>query len=247
MTVLFTVMLDPARDHSDRAAIGRVLAVKGDNPAVQALLKLFFEQTEEDDLYATALTIESLNDRRAVSPLIRALLEDENPHRRRAAARALGWIRWPGRTAALALARCLVDTTQPQPAREEAAESLAYVGNRETIGALISVLHDPDVRVRFWAVFGLGSSCRGDARAVQALESVLNDDEVPPGNWWSVGKEALAMLGTMRPPVADYKAMLAAETQLVFSNGNATAEDRRWAEGYGDIPDAGLSACDEQL
>ena len=59
----------------------------------QPLLALFFEQTEKDDLYATALTLESLNDRRAVPPLIHALLEDGNPHRRHAAARALGWIR----------------------------------------------------------------------------------------------------------------------------------------------------------
>jgi len=43
---LSTVMLDPARAHSDRAAIGRLLSVAGDSQAVHALLKLFFEQTE---------------------------------------------------------------------------------------------------------------------------------------------------------------------------------------------------------
>jgi HEAT repeat protein len=225
-------MLDPAQSHFHRAAIGKLLSVAEDRRPVQALLKLFFEQTEKDDLYATALTLEELNDRRAFPPLIRALLEDANPHRRHAAARALGWIHRPGRAAALALARCLADDKQPQPAREEAAESLASVGRRETIGPLISVLHDPDVRIRFWAVFGLGSSCRADARAVQALESVLDDDEVPPGNWWSVGKEALAMLGSMHPPLEKYKTRLEAETQRVFSNPDAFVEDRRWAEGY---------------
>jgi HEAT repeat protein len=165
-------MLDPSRGHYDRAEIGRLLSVTGDSQAVDALLRLFFEQTEKDDLYVTALTLEGLDDRRAVQPLIQALLEDYNPHRRHAAARALGWIHRPGRTAALALARCLADPLQPQAAREEAAESLAYVGGRDTIEPLISVLHDSDVRIRFWAVFGLGSSCRGDARAVQALESI---------------------------------------------------------------------------
>jgi HEAT repeat protein len=229
---LLTIMLDPTQSHFHRAAIGKLLSVGEDGQAVKALLKLFFEQTGKNDLYTTALTLEELDDRRAVPPLIRALLEDNNPHRRHAAARALGWIRHPGRAAALALARCLEDDTQPQPAREEAAESLAYVGRRETIGPLISVLHDPDVRIRFWAAFGLGKSCRGDARAVKALESILDDDEVPPGNWWSVGKEALAMLGSMDPPVADYRARLERETQHVFSNVDATVEDRRWAEGY---------------
>lgn len=103
---LRAILLDPARFHQDRAASGKLLAIAGDDEAVQALLGLFFEQTAKDHLYATALTIECLNDRRAVPPLIRALLQDDNPHRRHAAA------------------------------REEAAESLAYVGTRQTIAPL---------------------------------------------------------------------------------------------------------------
>lgn len=66
-----------------------------DSPELKALLAAFFSLTGKDDLYATALQIEGLNDKRAVRPLIRALLEDENPHRRHAAARALGWIGEP--------------------------------------------------------------------------------------------------------------------------------------------------------
>src|SRR5215216_3109688 len=69
---LWTVMLDPARYHSDRGAIGRLLLVAGDDRAVQALLKLFFEQTGKAELFAPALTLEYLNDRRAVPALIRA-------------------------------------------------------------------------------------------------------------------------------------------------------------------------------
>lgn len=228
-------MLDAARCHQDRAAGGRLLANTGTAEAVQALLGLFFEQTGKDDLFETALTLESLNDRRAVPPLIRALLQDDNPHRRQAAARALGWISNPGKAAAIALANCLVDPAQPQPAREQAAESLAYVGTRETIEPLISVLSDADVRIRFWAVFGLGGSCRGDARAIRALESVLEDSEAPPGNWWSVGKEALAMLASMPPSAAEYEVKLAAEIQRILATPNPTTEDRRWAASYRDI------------
>jgi len=230
---LRAIMLDPSRFHLHRAASGKLLAIARDDEAVQALLGLFFQQTGKHDLYATALTLESLDDRRAVPPLIRALLHDDNPHRRHAAARALGWIRQPGRAAALALARCLVDPAQPQPAREEAAESLAYVGTRETIMPLISVLRDPDVRIRFWAVFGLGGSCHGDVRAIRALESVLDDDETPPGNWWPVGKEALAMLASEQRSAGDYKTKLSAERQRILANPNATAEDLRWAASYG--------------
>ena len=227
---LQSLMVDATRFYSERASAGKLLAVAGGKEAVQILLDLFFEQTAKDDLYRTALTLESLDDRRAVPSLVRALLEDANPHRRHAAARALGWIRRPGRTAALALAQCLVDTTQPQPAREEAAESLAYVGTPETIAPLISMLRDPDVRIRFWAVFGLGASCQGDVRAVRALESVLEDGETPPGNWWPVGKEALAMLGYKQWSTDEYRMKLAAETQRVLSDPNATAEDRWWQE-----------------
>jgi HEAT repeat protein len=169
--------------------------------------------------------------------LIHALLEDGNQHRRHAAARALGWIRCPGRAAAVALSQCVVDPAQPQAAREEAAESLAYVGTRETIDPLIAVLRDPDVRIRFWAVFGLGGRGHWSARTVQALESMLGDHEVPPGNWWSVGKEALAMLANIQPPVSDYEARLKAETQRVFSDPDASAEDRRWAEAYDRDPE----------
>ena len=143
-----------------------------------------------------------------------------------------GWIRRPGRAAALALARCLVDSKQPQPAREEAAESLAYVDTRETIEPVIAVLRDPDVRIRFWAVFALGGRGHQAARTVQALDAMLEDHEVPPGNWWSVGKEALAMLAGMQPSVADYGNRLAAERERILSNPNATAEDRRWAYSY---------------
>jgi hypothetical protein len=193
-------------------------------------LNLFFQQTEKDALYATALTIEELHDRRAVPPLIHALLEDSNPHRRHAAARALGWI-CQSRAAAIALGRCLADPTQPQAAREEAAESLAYVGTRETIGPLISALRDPDCRIRFWAVFGLGGSCLGEVRGLQALESVLDDGETPPGNWWPVGKEALAMLAKY-PSAGDYRMRLAVERQRIGSDPTATPEDRRWAECY---------------
>lgn len=143
-----------------------------------------------------------LNDRRAVPPLIRALLQDDNPHRRHAAA------------------------------REEAAESLAYVGTRQTIAPLVSVLRDPDVRIRFWAVFGLGGSSHGDVRAIRALESVLDDNGTPPGNWWPVGKEALAMLASEPRSAADYKPKLSDERQRILADANATAEDLRWAAWY---------------
>ena len=127
--------------------------------------------------------------------------------------------------------RALADQSQPQPVREEAAESLAYSHYAPAISVLIPVLDDPDVRIRFWAVFALGGICRfrADPRAVAALERMLGDQEVPPGNWWSVGREALAMLAPMLP---EYRVKLQVETERVRSDPDSSPDDRRWAEGY---------------
>lgn len=194
-------------------------------------LQHFFTQVDAQELYETALVLETLDDLRLVQPLIAALNGDPSPHRRKAAARALGWMRTPRRRmAARALARCLGDPAQPQPAREEAAESLAYVGTGETIPVLIDALRDPDVRIRFWSVFGLGGSRDEDPRAVAALESVLDDHAVPSGNWWSVGKEALANLASGEHPISAYARKLEEETTRILADPNASVEDRRWAE-----------------
>jgi hypothetical protein len=94
----------------------------------------------------------------------------------------------------------------------------------------------------FASGFGLcseGGSCRGDVRAVRALESVLDDGETPPGNWWPVGKEALAMLASEKAAADEYRMKLAAERQQIIANPNATSEDRRWAASYSYICDPG--------
>src|SRR6202023_668179 len=118
----------------------------------ERLLKQFFSQQEKIELWETALTLEQLGDVRSVTQLTRAL-HDPNDHRRHAAARALGWIRPAGSRAATALIDALTDVSQPIEVREEAAESLACHHSSRAIPPLISVLTEPDVRIRFWAVF----------------------------------------------------------------------------------------------
>ena len=233
---LRSIALDSSnRDFYTRGCAARILSQLDAAAMARELLAVFYAQSEKDDLWVTALTIEQSSNIAAVPGLIRALY-DSNPHRRHAAARALGWIGNAGPRGAKALVAALTDKAQPQPVREEAAESLAYLNYAPAIPPLISALTDPDVRIRFWAVFGLGSvaqgtSCRPpDRRAVAALESMLSDQEVAPGNWWSVGREALAMLGSLDPK---YDARLEAETKRVLGDATATAEDRRWARTYG--------------
>jgi HEAT repeat protein len=235
VSALRGVMLDGKAGWYHRARAAGVLALEDAEDVVASLLDLFFSQAEKTELYETALTLESLGDRAAVRPLITAL-DDANPDRRHAAARALGWIPEAGRPAAKALIRVISDRSQPRPVREEAAESLAYSDYAPAITALIPVLDEPDVRMRFWAVFALGNveqwqrwRNRPNPRAIEALERMLSDDEVPPGNWWSVGREALASLGHIDK---SYRVKLDSETKRVLSDPNSSAEDRRWAEGY---------------
>lgn len=103
---------------------------------------------------------------------------------------------------------------------------------------LISVLEEPDVRIRFWAVFaigGLGQWQTGkpnprasvEPRVIAALEKMLADEEVAPGNWWSVGREALAMLGPLTPSRG---AQLDAETQRVLSEPNSSSGNPSYSQ-----------------
>jgi HEAT repeat protein len=242
---LRAMMRDPEAGGYRRGTAAKLLALADARASVGILLDLFFAQTDKIELWETALAIEHLADCAAVPRLVDALY-DANPDRRHAAARALGWI-WPvGRRAAKALIQALLDKSQPQPVREEAAESLAYSRSAEAVPPLISVLNEPDVRMRFWAVFALGGIGQwqtfapadagkwrerggADLRVIEALERMLPDNEVQPGNWWSVGREALAMLGKLEPR---YRAKLDHETERVLDDPNPSPEDLRWAQAY---------------
>ena len=61
---------------------------------------------------------------------------------------------------------------------------------------------------------------------------VLGDEEVPPGNWWPVGKEALGVLGHAWKPIADYTEKLEAETERILADPSASPQHRWWAEYY---------------
>jgi HEAT repeat protein len=203
------VVLDLSAGWYARGTATKELALADAHDAVASLLDLFFAQSDKIELWETALMIEHGGDHSAVPRLVDALY-DANPDRRHAAARALGWIWPPSKRAAKALIRALLDKSQPQPVREEAAESLAYSHCAQAIPPLISVLGEPDVMIRFWAVFALGGIAQwrinkgggADSRVIEALESRLSDQEVPPGNWWTVGREALASLLLSRPSAA---------------------------------------------
>jgi len=227
-------MCDESEDWQNRGIAGILLAQADARGVRTTLLDLFFAQTEKFALWSTALAIEKTKDHGAIPRLILAL-SDDNPDRRHAAARALGWI-LPQRTrASKALLHALIDKSQPQPVREEVAESLAYSNYQPAIPHLIEVLDELDVRMRFWAVFALGSlgrwgglpeNWRVDRRVVEALERMLGDKEEPTGNWWPVGREALSALANLDP---HYQSVYEQECQRVRDDPNSPPEELRWA------------------
>jgi HEAT repeat protein len=196
-----------------------------------AALSAFFKSTGDIEIWNTALELEQITDRRAVKHISRAMifvLRDRDVRRRRAAARVLGWLRWPPPRAVDALIRTLHDSDPG--VREEAAESLAYLHARRSIAPLIAALRDPAPNVRFFAAFALGSlkipRGRRDTRIKPALESLLADDATPEGNWWPVRLEALMAL---------YDDRFTRERARVQADPNASVEERRWADRYSDF------------
>lgn len=106
-SALRAAMLDPDAGWYRRGTAAKLLAIV-DGRAAASLLDLFFTQTDETESWETALTIEHCADRTAV-PRVADPLYDQNPDRRHAAARALGWI-WPvSKRTAKALVQALLD------------------------------------------------------------------------------------------------------------------------------------------
>jgi tRNA(Ile2) C34 agmatinyltransferase TiaS len=69
---LRTIMLDPTIGWFTRGQAARVLAVAEGASVANELIQQFFAQTEEIELWETALTMESFGDTRVVAPLIPA-------------------------------------------------------------------------------------------------------------------------------------------------------------------------------
>ena len=77
--------------------------------------------------------------------------------------------------------------------REQAADILGLIGDRDTISVLIEALNDPDWQVRFSAVNALGIV--GGAEAKQALERMQND---PNSRVRDLASKMIARLKTVR-------------------------------------------------
>jgi hypothetical protein len=132
-----------------------------------------------------------------------------------------------------ALIEILKNRSSSLDVRERAIEMLHLQPSQETVDTCTRFLSAPEATLRFWAAYTLGNSFfRGGVRATAAaaLETVLGDKEVAPG-WWSVGREAEALLVRLRDDEAAHD-RLQAEIRQIQADPHATPEERRWAECY---------------
>ncbi len=229
---LLHVASDGGAGPFDRGGAARMLREAGDGAGVDRIVADFLERTERDEVYELALAIETAGGRRPVVPLLGALQGPSVAHRR-GAARAFGWIQpHPGDRAVEALCALVNDPREDPGVREEAAESLSYAGSGRAIPALTAALSDTDPRIRFWAVFALGGVGsrlgRADPLVTAALESMVNDEAAVAG-FWTVGQEALGVLGL---DGGRWRERLQGAINRVKRDRDALPEDRSWAEFY---------------
>lgn len=170
-----------------------VLGRMGDKRSVFVLLEAL--QNGSPGLRsAAARALGELQSARAVTPLIRALLRDDDAGVRMAAAHALGTLR--ATEAFKSLVNTLRDRDEEPKVRGMAAEALAVLCDKRAVRPLIAALRDESVDVRFWATFALGELA--STLALPELERIaLTDDRVLPG-WWAIKLEASNAVNAIR-------------------------------------------------
>lgn len=138
-------------DSIARQAAAQALARIGTAEAIQEVILLLDEPVGTPARHLALATLEQIGEP-AVDPLVTILTAAEHPVMRQGAAEALGWIRSPRATAALAAA--LRDPSEA--VRLEAVRSLAEIGTLQAREALAVALRDPNHLVRAYAARTLG-------------------------------------------------------------------------------------------
>jgi HEAT repeat protein len=153
--------------------------------AAQALLVAFQDQ-DTNLLWEAAKALSSLGSKRAVNPLITALLKAPSAERRAAAAYALGHLQ--DKRAIDPLLKVLNTTEEEARVRGHVAEALAKFKDPQIVGPLIKALKDKAPEVRFWSAYALGQF--GDRRALPKLKYLVQNDHTHLPNWWKISEEA---------------------------------------------------------
>ena len=102
------------------------------------------------------------------SSLLRELKEARSADARAAAAYVLGFGRFA--SARTSLEEVLDDVNEKVLVRGHAAEALAYIQSKESLGALLKHINDDNPEVSYWCIFALGGL--GSASAIPVLRQV---------------------------------------------------------------------------
>jgi hypothetical protein len=229
-------VLDPKEDRFHRTFLVKLLAVKlGRATKIWPVLVKTALDTSSSRIKADVLSFCSDHTRIGQSELelLRQVMAVGSLEEQITGIDGLAFVRC--RRVRRVLIEILEDRTLQLEVRERALEMLHLQHSREVLETCTRFLSGPEVSLRFWAAYTLGNSFfRGGvgAAAAAALETVLGDKEVAPG-WWSVGREAEALLPGLRNDEAA-RARVQAQIRQIQADPNATPEDRRWAECYCD-------------
>jgi HEAT repeat protein len=182
---LLRLVTDSGQEQSLRAIACRAYWVLGQRQGWRQLVKVLREDSDSGLVNDIVWALSALKPHGLGRVTIDALKRGRGPHNRLSAASLLGKIRY--RAAVPALIRAVRDTSEDVDVRGEAAEALAYIGDRRSSADLIAALSDRRAEVRFWAAFALATV--GDDAAIPHLERLV-DDTIPIPQFGTVGKEA---------------------------------------------------------
>lgn len=148
-----------------------------------------------------------------------------------AVVQVLGGLR--GRASRRLLIETLERESESLHVRTTVADEFSYQRlRRETADALLRCLNHPNPEIRFWAVFGLGSSTSEQQSYRQLVTSALRPligDSGEARHFWSVGDEARAMLAQWdREMHADVQR----ESAAILAGPDQDSAKWRWARCY---------------
>jgi HEAT repeat protein len=184
--MLLNILQNPQIDETSRLDACWIAGQLGNKKLTKALLSLFNESSTKL-VWQAAQSLRCLQSKKALSPLLNILRQNENFEKRQAAVYALGAL--PDTTAIQALMETLIDKNENAKVRGQAAETLAFIGKGwpQVISSLLSVLQDEEVEVRFWSLYTLGQL--GSLEIIPPIEKLI-DDETILSDWGSVSSEA---------------------------------------------------------
>lgn len=186
------LLLDPAADLKLRSVAAWAAAAAHEESLADILEGLTREEQPPQFLLEVAKALGRFG--RGAQSFRRLLREAKEPQVRQIAAYALGQLR--DRMATNDLCHVAVSSIEDADVRAQAAESLGYIGDKDSVACLLEAARDSSPKVRFWAVFSLGQL--RDVRAVPILERLERDDHATVEGWWEISREATAALAEIR-------------------------------------------------